>query len=132
MTIYYAIFYPDELGGYGVRFPDAPAVNTQGESLEDALFMAADALGAILSAGRKGREYNGPKGYEAIKAEAGPDELVFPVTPSASAMDEFRPKKRIQVMVPVELLEKIDTAKQEHGMDRSKFICNAVEECLAR
>lgn len=131
MDIYYGIFYPLGDGDWGVRFPDADSVNTCGKDIDNAIFMAADALGAILAAGRKGREYNDPRGYEAVKAEAGLDELVFPVTPSASAMEEFRPKKRIQVMIPVDLLKKIDIQKTVKRVDRSKFICDAVEERLA-
>ena len=130
MEVYYAIFYPLASGGWGVRFPDAPAVHTSGKDLDEALFMAMDALSGLLVVGRKGREYHAPRGYEAIQAEAGEKEKVFPVVPGEKAMEEYRPKKRINVMVPVDLLEKIDARKEEKGLDRSRFICQAVEEHL--
>lgn len=41
---YWAVLTPDELGGYCVTFPDVPEAITQGDSLEDALMMGADAL----------------------------------------------------------------------------------------
>lgn len=131
MNVYYGIFYPDE-DGWGVRFPDAPSVNTCGDTIEQALEMAVDALSAIMAVGRKGREYNAPRGYLEIEQEAGKGELIFPVVPSEKTMDEYRPKKRINVMVPVDLLDRVnDRIKGRAGMDRSKFICTAVEKCLS-
>ena len=47
--IYPAIFHTAEEGGYWVEFPDLPMANTQGEDLEDALYMAKDCLGVYLS-----------------------------------------------------------------------------------
>jgi hypothetical protein len=34
--------------------------------------------------------------------------LFFPVVPSEKAMDEYRPKKRINVVVPVDLLNRMN------------------------
>ena len=131
MDIYCAIFSRDD-DGWAVRFPDAPSVNTCGDTVAEALEMAIDALSAIMVLGRKGREYNAPREYEEIQAEAGPDELVVPIVPSEKAMEEYRPKKRINVMVPVDLLDRVnDHIKNQSGMDRSKFICTAVEKCLS-
>lgn len=47
--IYPTIFHAAEEGGYWIEFPDLPRVNTQGENLEDALYMAKDCLGVYLS-----------------------------------------------------------------------------------
>jgi len=130
MDIYYAIFSPDD-DGWSVRFPDAPSVNTCGESLEESLEMAVDALSAMMVMGRKSREYNAPRGYIEIKREARQGELIFPVVPSEKAMDEYRPKKRINVMVPVDLLDRVNEyVKSQDGLDRSRFICGAVERVL--
>ncbi len=130
MKIYYAIFYPME-DEWGVRFPDAPSVNTSGRDIDEALEMAVDALSAILVLGRKGREYHEPRGFEEIRAEAEEGELVFPVMPAEKAMEEYRPKKRINVMIPVDLLDRVgEFFKDQKGLDRSKFICNAVESHL--
>lgn len=46
--IYPAIFHPEEVGGYSVFFPDLLGCVTQGDTLEEALFMAEDALGIYL------------------------------------------------------------------------------------
>lgn len=47
--IYPAIFHTAEEGEYWIEFPDLPMANTQGEDLEDALYMAKDCLGVYLS-----------------------------------------------------------------------------------
>ncbi|MCP4118984.1 MAG: hypothetical protein GY737_27015 [Desulfobacteraceae bacterium] len=132
MAVFYAIFYPLEKG-WGVRFPDAPAINTFGEDVEEALSMAVDALSGLLVVGRKGREYEEPRKFEDIQAEAKEGELIFPVTPDENIMKEYRPKKRINVMIPVDLLNKIgESLKDKKGLNRSEFICTAVEEHLAQ
>jgi len=130
MERYYAIFYPME-DEWDVRFPDAPSVNTSGKDIDEALEMAMDALSAMMVFGRKGREYNAPRTFEEIQAEAKEGELVFPVMPTEKAMEAYRPKKRINIMIPVDLLNRVgDALKDRKGLDRSKFICNAVETHL--
>jgi excisionase family DNA binding protein len=47
--IYEAIFTPNELSGYDVSLPDFD-VMTQGDSLEDAAYMAQDLLSTLISA----------------------------------------------------------------------------------
>ena len=47
--IFPAIFHIAEEGGYWVEFPDFPLANTQGENLEDALYMAKDCLAGYIS-----------------------------------------------------------------------------------
>jgi predicted RNase H-like HicB family nuclease len=128
MLKYYAIFHPAVEGGYWVSFPDAEAVNTQGDTLDEALDMATDALSAILVHGRKGREYREPSSYDIVAAEAGPGDLVFPVVPNEKIMDEYRPKKRVNVMLPVDRLDTIaEIIKESDGLDRSKFITKAID-----
>lgn len=47
--IYPAIFHKAEDGGYWIEFPDLKGANTQGDDLEDALYMAKDCLAVFLS-----------------------------------------------------------------------------------
>lgn len=60
--VYFAVFYPQELGnGYTVEFPDLPGCITQGSTLEEALEMAEDAAaGWILSTIEDGEEIPSP------------------------------------------------------------------------
>ena len=47
-------------------------------------------------------------------------------------MKEYRPKKRINVMVPVDLLAKVgEFVKEAEGLDRSKLFCVAAEKYLS-
>ncbi len=131
MNIYYGIFTQED-DGWSVRFPDAESVNTCANTLEKAFEMAVDALSAMLVMGRKGREYKAPRGYEEIKTEALPGELIFPIVPSEKIMEEYRPKKRINVMLPVDLLEQVNEhVKNQAGLDRSEFISGVLEKSLA-
>jgi len=128
MLRYYAIFHPAEDRGYWVSFPDAEAVNTQGDTLDEALDMATDALSAMLVHGRKGREYGEPSSYEVVAAQAGEGDLVFPVVPNEKIMEDYRPKKRVNVMLPIDRLDTIARiVKDSSGLDRSKFITNAID-----
>jgi antitoxin HicB len=50
MVTYYGRFEPDlEAGGFVVTFPDLPWGVTQGDTLEEATFMAEDVIAIILS-----------------------------------------------------------------------------------
>jgi len=116
---------------WSVEFPDVPAAQTQGETIEEALEMAQDALSAIIATGRKGREYTSPRSFEEVLALSGENDYVFPVTPDEKIIEEYRPKKRVNIMVPVSLLSKIDAkVKTVTGMDRSKFLCDAAESYI--
>jgi antitoxin HicB len=48
MVGYYALFEPDEHGGFVVTFPGLNHGATQGETLEEALDMGEDLLGSIV------------------------------------------------------------------------------------
>jgi len=129
MLNYYAVFTPAN-GGWVVRFPDVPAALTEGETVEEALEMAVDALSAILATGRKGREYFAPRPFSEIAKEKEADELVMPVSPSEAIMDEYRPKKRINVMADVELLEQIDAQAAVEKIDRSSWLMRAAKQAI--
>ncbi|MEZ0538008.1 type II toxin-antitoxin system HicB family antitoxin [Caldicellulosiruptoraceae bacterium PP1] len=46
--VYPAIFQTEDVGGYSVSFPDLLGCYTEGDSLEEAIEMARDALGLYL------------------------------------------------------------------------------------
>ncbi|MCY7007519.1 type II toxin-antitoxin system HicB family antitoxin [Fusobacterium simiae] len=47
--IFPAIFHLEDDNSYWVEFPNFPLANTQGEDLEDALYMAKDCLAGYIS-----------------------------------------------------------------------------------
>ena len=55
--IYPAVFTPEKDGGYSVFFPDVPGAITQGETINEAITMAQDALCLVLY----DKEVNGEK-----------------------------------------------------------------------
>ena len=132
MKIYYALFHPAKEGGYTVTFPDAPAAVTEGDTVEEAVDMAVDALSIILGCGRKGREYNDPSGYDAVLAKAKPGDLVFPISPNEQTVEDNRPKRRVNVMLPGAQLDAIaGIVDDAPGLDRSKFISRAIAYYMA-
>jgi len=132
MKTYFAIFNQLENGDWGVRFPDAPSIHTSGKDLDEALEMGVDALSGILVVGRKGREYSAPSSFAEVKGEAKSNDLVFPVVPIREIMEEYKPKKRINVMVATGLLDRVNAVvKETSGIDRSQLFCRAAEKYLA-
>ena len=53
---YPAVFHHEEKGGFWVSFPDFPECLTQGENIEEAYRMAADALGLCIDEHLKNNE----------------------------------------------------------------------------
>lgn len=53
---YPAVFHKSEEGGFWVTFPDIPECMTQGETMDEAYNMAADALGLSLSSMEEANE----------------------------------------------------------------------------
>lgn len=49
LVSYPALFYKDPEGGYFVHFPDFANSSTQGDDISDAMFMASDWLGLVVS-----------------------------------------------------------------------------------
>lgn len=64
-VFYPAIFEPEDTGGYSVYVPDIPGCNTQGDTLEEALDMAQDAIGLMLE-GVSPKDYPSPSKPENI------------------------------------------------------------------
>ena len=66
MKHYYpAVFENAEEGGYTVLVPDLPGCITEGDTLEEAMYMAQDAIGCMLD-DRKESEYPKPSNVNDI------------------------------------------------------------------
>ena len=50
-----AVQYPAAEGGYAVEFPSFPEALTQGDTLDEAIDMAAEALGTVVEEYAKAR-----------------------------------------------------------------------------
>ncbi|MDI3481964.1 MAG: hypothetical protein PWQ97_1619 [Tepidanaerobacteraceae bacterium] len=70
--IFPAIFDPDGSGGYTITFPDLPGCITEGDNLEEALYMAKDALELfIYNLEEEGKQIPIPTPPEKIKVPKG-------------------------------------------------------------
>ena len=67
---YPAIFHEAQEGGYWISFPDIPECLTQGGSLEEAYYMANEALGLALEDRIKENDIPAPSDIKTIKVAA--------------------------------------------------------------
>lgn len=71
MAHFIAIIHKDPDSGYGVSFPDLPGVTTVGDTIDEAMHMAADVL--AFAAGdyseQTGRDLPAPRTIDALRAD---------------------------------------------------------------
>ena len=88
MKLYPAIFQPQPLGGYAVRFYDIPGCMAKGDDTGEATQYARDALGRVLSIWEAaGRHLPEPTPLSRIQPEKGAFCVMVTVD-----MDEYRGK----------------------------------------
>ena len=72
--IYPAIFHPEDDGGYSISFPDLDGCFTQGDDIEDALYMAWDAAaGWLITAQKSNEDIPGASSIKSIQLESEDD-----------------------------------------------------------
>ena len=104
---YIALVHKDEGTSYGVSFPDVPGCISAGDTLEEALVNAAEALAFHFDGMQEdGNPIPAPRSYEQLSkdpefiAEAA-DVIVAAVPPSTgSSYDQWIPKLRHVVLRP--------------------------------
>ena len=70
--VYPAVFTPEENGNYSILFPDLDGCYTCGDSLEDGIEMAEDALALILYGYEKdNKSIHAPSNHETIALKPG-------------------------------------------------------------
>ena len=131
---YIAVLFPACEGGYTVLFPDIPEAVTQGKDIEEALFMAADALTLSLdeyaaacqpaphpstlaqAADWARREAADTRGIDPAR------EVLFQLI-AAPEIDNA--PVRVSISVPRRDLARIDEKARMAGLPRSKFLARA-------
>lgn len=134
---YIAVLVP-ERKGWSVLFPDLPGCATQGESLEEAVSMAADALGGHLAVARDyGDEVPAPRSFEEIKADQGwcaengvqwGKAIVAPIM----ARPPLGKPERVTISVDSNILREIDAFAKKRGQTRSSVLTAGAEVLLGR
>jgi len=125
-------FYPAVLergdnGVVGVWFPDFPACVTGARSQEEAMARASDVLEeAMRTLAERDEPMPAPSSLESIELPPGCDLIAF-VAVGATPPD---PSERVNVYLPKSLIERIDRAAADLGMNRSSFFGMAASQSL--
>ena len=113
-----------------VEFPDVQGCVTFGKDFDEAYDMAIDALAASLANSEPQFVQNPPSTFEDMeKRYKAKNQTVIPVPVDAVVLQAYAPKKRINVVFPVDVLSQIDETRGKLGeRDRSKFITDGMRE----
>ena len=124
---YPAVLERGENGAVGVWFPDFPGCVAGGRSQEEAMARASDALEeAMRTLAEREEALPEPTTLETIRLPPECDFIAF-VAVGATPPD---PSERVNVYLPKSLIERIDRAAAELGMNRSSFFGMAVSQLL--
>jgi predicted RNase H-like HicB family nuclease len=125
---YPAIFYkcdPDEGEGYTVDVPDLLGCVTEGDTLEEAIFMGIDAAsGWIMGELRAGRSIPPPSHLETIIPDEGGFASILPLD-----LDEYEKKfglQRIKKNLDIEIPAYLATFAESRNLDISKIAQDAL------
>ena len=89
-TYYPAVFHPEEVG-YSVFIPDIEGCCTQGDTMDEAVEMAKDAIGLMLEGAG---EYPRPSSPSALPLEGTDFVVVIPFNPAEYARKNNRSVKK--------------------------------------
>ncbi len=128
--IYLAIVFEAKEGGYWCKFPDFHCCVTQGESLDEVIYNAQEALETLVGdMVEHGETLPKPSGVSGIKAKADSKDgevsfvLPIPVYPPAKT-------ERVNITTTGDKLARItDYAKRKH-VSRSELMINATLEYI--
>ncbi|MFQ5693266.1 MAG: type II toxin-antitoxin system HicB family antitoxin [Nitrospinota bacterium] len=119
---YYALIRKEPDSDYGVEFPDFPGCITVGKDLDEAARLAEEALNFHIDGLLEdGEPLPDPSPLGDIEVAG-----AVPFVVQAHG----RAKKRINIMLPVWLVEQIDNAAYASGTSRSGLIEEAAKEKL--
>ena len=124
---YPAVLERGENGAVAVWFPDFPDCVAGARSQEAAMARASDALEeAMRTLAEREEALPAPTPLETIRLPRECDLIAF-VAVGATPPD---PSERVNVYLPKSLIERIDRAAAELGMNRSSFFGMAVSRLL--
>lgn len=113
-----------------VEFPDVQGCMTFGKDFDEAYDMAIDALAASLANSEPQFITSPPSTFEDMeKRFKAKNQSIIPVPVDATILQAYSPKKRVNVVFPVDVLSQIDETRGKLGeRDRSKFITDGMRE----
>ncbi|MCC6623997.1 MAG: type II toxin-antitoxin system HicB family antitoxin [Deltaproteobacteria bacterium] len=130
MAHYPALIHRDEGTSYGVSFPDFPGVIASGDTLEEAILDAEEALVTVLEVMHEdGTDIPDPTELERVA------DLDDARDAKAIVLVEARfaePTIRVNTTLPASLVARIDREAERRGMSRSGFLAAGARAELRR
>jgi len=124
---YIATLKPEN-GRITVLFPDLPGCGTVGDTLDEALVLAAEALGGHVESLREiGGTIPVPRSLSDIRAEIDNLDTTLVAVP---LIEDRGTAKRVNISLDPGLLDAIDGAARSRGMTRSAFLSSAARREL--
>lgn len=131
---YIALIHKDEGSDYGVSFPDFPGCITAGDTFDDAMAMAKEALGFHAEGMLEdGETLPKPSSFEEIKTNKDGfwiDDLEKAEIARVPLLINIGAPKRVNISLDKSLLSAIDQVAKEQGMTRSAFLASAALQHL--
>ncbi|MGI5839298.1 MAG: type II toxin-antitoxin system HicB family antitoxin [bacterium] len=124
--IFPAVFEPDD-GAYCITFPDLPGIVTTGDSIEEALYMARDAMSLHLW----GMEDDG----DPIPEPTPPSDIPIPEGGFVSLIEVYMPPYRNKMATKavnrmVTLPKWLDSLAKKENVNFSQILQNSLKEQL--
>lgn len=124
---YIALIHKDPDSAYGVSFPDMPGCFSSGETIDEAVHNAVEALsGHVRLLEADNDPVPAPRDFDAIMAD--PDlaeDREGAMTTIVPLVRDRGSSTRINVSLDLGLLEAIDAAARARGQTRSAFLASA-------
>ncbi len=128
MKYYYALFIESK-DAIEVEFPDLPGCVTFGANWDEAVVNATDALAAYLAHAEL-QFIKPPSPYNNLAAMA--KGKLIPVPIDEATLSSYQELKRFNVILPAQVLGRIDDFRKKIGLKRSTFLQKAAEEYLEK
>jgi predicted RNase H-like HicB family nuclease len=124
---YIAFIHKDPDSIYGVSFPDLPGCISAGDTIDEAVRNAVEALsGHIRMLEADGDPVPSPRDFDAIMNDPDiADDREGAMTTVVPLVRDRGSSTRINVSLDLGLLEAIDAAARERGQTRSAFLASA-------
>jgi predicted RNase H-like HicB family nuclease len=129
MANYIALIHKESDSDFGVSFPDFPGCVTAGKTIDEAKDMAQEALSGHVSVMTEfGERIPAPSNLDKIVSSPDNSDVVafFIVT----IQNKKSKKIRVNITVPEEELNRIDSFAKQQGMTRSAFLLKAAQETI--
>lgn len=135
MAHYFALLDPAPAGGLGVIFPDCPGCTSAGDTLDEALANAVEALRDWLEVRA---QFGDPAPVNRSLAELQADESVASwlaegaVIAAVPVTARRGRAMRVQITLDEGVLDAVDDAARRSGYTRSGFLARASLDAIAR